>query len=322
MTIDFSGQVALVTGAGNGMGRAHALALAERGARVVVIDPGGAEVAGHGGTGDAAKVVAEIQAAGGAAYADATPVGTWEAASSIVARALETWGRVDVLVNNGGIAVAGPIDAMSESDHDRGLSIDLHGPFALTRAVWPTMRAQHYGRIVNVSSSGALGSANTSAYATAKAGLWGLTFDTALEGKEYGIQVNAILPIAWTRMTAAGDRTPFTDWLQRHFPPEPVAAAVVYLAANSSAETGRIFSVGGGRVAEVLITEPAGYINPALTPEGLAEHIAEATDDQDLQVVRGNMDEIQLYMTHFDFDNSASAVAEGMQATREGHYRK
>src|SRR5689334_14174423 len=176
--IDFSNQVAIVTGAGGGMGRDMALILAERGAKVVVNDYGG-DILGHAGASAKAEaVVKEIRDAGGTALANATAVGTPEAAHDIVQCAMDAWGRVDILINNAGVTAFGGLAEIPLEDVARVVGINFWGPYLLMREVWPIMKQQGYGRILNVSSTASLGMGTITPYSASKAGLIGLTTDT------------------------------------------------------------------------------------------------------------------------------------------------
>ena len=203
MALDFAGRVAIVTGAGGGLGRAHALALARRGAKVLVNDLGG-DVHGVGGSGSAAQqVVDEIVAAGGQALANGASVTDFEAVQAMVEQAMQAWGRVDVLVNNAGILRDKTFAKMDLADFRLVLDVHLMGAVHCAKAVWPHMVAQQYGRIVmTTSSTGLYGNFGQSNYGAAKLAQVGLMQTLALEGAKHGIRVNALAPTAATRMTA------------------------------------------------------------------------------------------------------------------------
>ncbi len=267
--ISFDGQAAIVTGAGSGIGRATALLLAARGTQLLVNDID---------VGRANSVVGEIRAAGGTAMADATPVGSHAAARTIAATALAAFGRVDILINNAGIARPGPFDAIEDAALDRVMAVNLVGPYALMQAVWPAMRAQSYGRIVNISSSAALGSGISGPYAVSKAGLIGLTKDAGIAGKPLGILVNAVMPQAYTPLLDNHPDPAFRAWMRDRFPPEAVAAVIAFLASPELTETAELYAAGGGQVARVLFWESQGHFDPALTPEGVRENFAAIGD--------------------------------------------
>ncbi len=267
--IDFDGRVAIVTGAGGGLGRSHALLLAGRGAKVVVNDLGGTRDGTGTDTSMADEVVAEIVAAGGEAVADHTGVHTWDGGETIVRTALEAFGRVDVVVNNAGILRDVSFAKLTREELEPVIGVHLLGAFHVTRAAWATMKDQGYGRVINTTSgSGLYGNFGQSNYAAAKLGLVGLTRTLAIEGAKYGITANAIAPVARSRMTE--DIMP--PELLARLEPEYVSPLVAYLASESCAESGRIFSVGGGYVARVALLEGEGAtFDHVPTPEDIAD---------------------------------------------------
>lgn len=260
--IHFNGQSAIVTGAGAGIGRETALLLAARGARVLVNDPA---------PGAAQAVVDEIEAAGGEAFAETTPVGPGAAARAIVQTALDHFGQVDVLINNAGIARPAPFGEDSDEDIERIFAVNLLGPYALMRAVWPGMKARGYGRILNTSSSAALGSGISGAYAPTKSGIIGLTKDAAISGTPHDIRVNAIMPSAHTVLLQNHPDLEFRRWFEIHFPARLVAATSAFLASEACTVTGEIFSTGGGLVQRVTFYETPGVIDRELTPEAVRD---------------------------------------------------
>ena len=298
--IRFDDQVAIVTGAGGGMGRAYALGLAQRGARVVVNDFGGDMFGREPGAAPLAEaVVHEIRTGGGEAIADATPVGGADAARAIVAAALDAFGRVDILINNAGISASGALTNVSDERVESAYRTNVIGPHHLIRAVWPTMSAQRYGRILNIASSAALGMGGTSAYAASKSGMIGLTFDIAKEGAVLGINANALMPSAYSRMIeAVPDRT-FVEWMREQLPPESVAAVALYLVSAEVKVSGALFSTGGGRLARVQWHEAEGVIDRALTPERTGALIERASDMSSATLADSQQTEIELYMRAF-----------------------
>ncbi|MDI2130000.1 SDR family NAD(P)-dependent oxidoreductase [Yinghuangia seranimata] len=266
--IRLDGQVALVTGAGRGLGREHALALAARGAQVVVNDLPDAD-----GTDHAAALVAEIVKNGGTATADTHSVA--DEADAVVATAIDTYGRLDVLVNNAGISHGGMFDQIPVEVFDRMLDVHLHGTVAVTRAAWPHLRATG-GRVVNTTSNSVFGITGTSHYITAKGGVLGLTKSLAMDGRVDGIRVNAIMPVAYTRMTAGIPDEVFRAFLEEHFTSDKVAPFVVWLAAPDVPVTGEIFSVGGGRAARVVLGVNGGVLSD--TPEGYGAQVDRLLD--------------------------------------------
>ncbi len=278
MSIRFDGQVAIVTGAGRGMGRDIAQLLARRGARVVVNDYGGAASTLEPGSIDVARSVVDgILAEGGEAVADASTVGTGEAARGIVDRALEAFGRVDVLVNNAGGSVVGALDAFEDDEVEGVLRANLVGPYMLMRRVWPHMRAQGHGRIVNVMSGAMLGLGDVAPYAAGKAGLMGLGADAALQGEAHDIRVNGVCPVAYSRLARGGPQA-VADRLEQHYPPRLAAEAVVYLCSRENRATGEVFHAGGGRVARYAMVRNQGIHDPELTADRLARRFADVRD--------------------------------------------
>jgi NAD(P)-dependent dehydrogenase (short-subunit alcohol dehydrogenase family) len=277
--IDFNGQVAIVTGAGGGMGRDMALTLAQRGAKVAVNDYGG-DILGHAGAAAKAEaVVKEIKVAGGTAMANASAVGTPEAAHDIVRCAMDAWGRVDILINNAGVTAFGGLAEIPLEDVARVVGINFWGPYLLMREVWPIMKQQGYGRILNVSSTASLGMGTITPYSASKAGLIGLTTDTAIEGKPLGILVNALFPAGHTRLSGDDLTAPeHAAWFRQYFQTSKIAQAVAYLVSREMQHAGEIYEVGAGRVAKLGFFSADGYFDPELTPESVAAHFEEARD--------------------------------------------
>jgi NAD(P)-dependent dehydrogenase (short-subunit alcohol dehydrogenase family) len=250
----FDGRVVLITGAGGGLGREYALLLAAEGARVVVNDYGGDRAGNRGTSEPADRVVAEILATGGQAVADAHDVAVEGEAA--VRTAVEAFGGLHAVINNAGISGGGEFADIPEADFDRMLQIHLGGTLAVSRAAWPILKAQQYGRIVNTSSASVFGFGFTSAYITAKAGIFGLTRALARDGKRYGIKVNAIMPSAYSRLTAQSPE--LAPLMQSDFPAGQVAPFVAALASAEAPVTGETFSVGGGRAARVVLATVPG----------------------------------------------------------------
>jgi NAD(P)-dependent dehydrogenase (short-subunit alcohol dehydrogenase family) len=254
------GKVAVVTGAGAGIGREHALALSREGARVVVNDLGGDRHGGGRGAEAADRVVEEIKAAGGEAVASYDTVATREGADGVVWTAQAKFGRIDVLVNNAGILRDRTLLNMSDEDFEKVLQVHLHGTYHCTQAAARAMRVQGQGgRIVNTTSlSGLLGNFGQANYAAAKAGIYGLTRVCALELQKLGITVNAIAPVALTRMTS--DLAMMKGATEKDLGPQLVAPVVVFLASDLAADvTGQVLGVQGGRIFlyEMKTTEGA-----------------------------------------------------------------
>ncbi len=253
--IDFDGRVAVVTGAGGGLGRQHALLFADRGAKVVVNDLGGSRDGSGGGSEMADQVVAEIIDAGGEAVANYDGVHTWDGGERIIQTALDAFGRIDVVVNNAGILRDVSFAKLDEQQLDLVIKVHLYGAFHVTRAAWPHFREQAYGRVINTTSgSGLYGNFGQSNYSAAKLGLVGLTRTLAHEGAKYDINVNAIAPVAKSRMTEDVMPQQFLDRIE----PEYVSPLVAYLASEACSQSGQIYAVGGGYMARVAIVEGEG----------------------------------------------------------------
>ena len=274
--IRFDGQVAIVTGAGNGLGRSHALALAARGARIVVNDLGGT-VDGTGAAPEAAQRVAEeIRLAGGEAIADGASVADFAAIEAMAAEALARWGRIDILVNNAGILRDRSFAKMTPEDFRAVLEVHVMGAMHCTKAVWPVMREQRHGRVVmTTSAAGLYGSFGQSNYGAAKMALVGLMQTLGLEGEKYGIRVNALAPAAMTRMTETMGAVPGADRMT----PGPVSAALLALVA-ADAPNRVILSAGGGSYSMARITDSTGIHLPLdrQTPEDIASALSRIGD--------------------------------------------
>jgi NAD(P)-dependent dehydrogenase (short-subunit alcohol dehydrogenase family) len=284
MSISFEGRVAIVTGAGGGLGRAYALELARRGARVVVNDLGGAR--DGSGTSDAAeRVVAEIEAAGGTALANGASVTDLAQAEAMVAEAKARWGGVHILVNNAGILRDRSFAKMTMEDFRAVVDVHLIGSANCTKAVWETMREQAYGRILMTSSStGLYGNFGQANYGAAKLGLAGFAKTLHLEGAKYNIRVNTIAPTAATRMT----EDIFPPDMLALFEPENVVPAALYLVSED-APSNAIVGAGGGVVQAAYVTLTPGYALPEgrRTPEEVAENW-EKIADRALEIVPGS----------------------------------
>ncbi|MCX2699402.1 SDR family NAD(P)-dependent oxidoreductase [Ochrobactrum chromiisoli] len=268
MTISFENRVAIVTGAGGGLGRAYALELAVRGAKVVINDFGGSRD-GRGGASEAAeKVVAEIRSNGGVAIADAGNVAKFEDMQALAKRTVEEFGRVDILINNAGILRDKSFAKMEMSDFRAVVDVHLIGSANASRAVWDIMKGQNYGRILmTTSTSGVYGNFGQSNYGAAKAGLVGLMNVLQLEGDKYDIHVNAIAPTAATRMT--GDVLD-EEMLVRLAPENVVPAALFLVGERAPSRT--VLLAGAGTVARLAIIESEGVYLPKgeRTPEAVA----------------------------------------------------
>jgi len=277
--VDLAGRVAVVTGAGGGLGRSHALLLAERGANVVVNDLGGAADGTGAATTAADAVVAEISAAGGAAVASHETVATAEGAAAIIETSVDAFGGVDIVVNNAGILRDRSLAKISAEDFEAVLRVHLLGTFFVSQAAYGVMKERGYGRFVHTTSSaGLFGNFGQANYAAAKCGVVGLSSVLAIEGVKHNIRSNVIAPMAKTRLTES-ILGPLADSLV----PEQVSPLVAYLASERCELTHEVFSVGGGRYGRIFLGLTPGWFagkGAVPTPEEVAEHMDDvlATD--------------------------------------------
>jgi len=279
MTLDYTGKVVIVTGAGGGLGRCHALEFARRGAKVVVNDLGGA-VDGSGGSSEAAdKVVEEIKAAGGEAISNGSSVTDDAGVANMVSQTMDAYGRIDVLVNNAGVLRDKSFAKMEIADFDFVVDVHLFGTMKPTKAVWPIMKEQGYVRImVTSSSSGLYGNFGQSNYGAAKLGVVGFINTLKLEGQKDNIHVNALAPVAWTRMTS----NLMPPEMEEALAPEQVTPAVVFMCSEQ-APTGKIICAGAGAYAAAQIVETRGmYLGTAPSAEDVADNWEQISklDDQ------------------------------------------
>ncbi|OYU02329.1 MAG: short-chain dehydrogenase [Sphingomonadaceae bacterium PASS1] len=262
----FDGRVAVITGAGRGLGRSYALLLAARGCKIVVNDNGSATRGDEILANPADDVVAEIKAAGGEAIACAESVATPEGAAAIIQSAIQTWGRIDILIHNAGNVRYGMIADLSIDDFNAVTDVHFKGGFYLAKAAMPHMVAAKYGRVVlTASCSGLYGSQTTVNYGMSKAGLMGLNNVIALEGGDHGIHSNTIIPAAVTRMADGLDTSAYPP-----LDPELVAPMVAWLCHDSCAVTGEHYVAGGGRMARAWTIETKGLWQADWTPEEVA----------------------------------------------------
>ncbi|WP_442514017.1 SDR family oxidoreductase [Pseudomonas promysalinigenes] len=288
-------RVVIVTGAGGGLGRAHALLFAARGARVVVNDLGGS-AQGEGANASAAdQVVAQIRAAGGTAVANHDSV---TEGARIVEQALDCFGRVDVLVNNAGILRDKAFHKMDDSDWEQVYKVHVEGAYKITRAAWPYLREQNWGRVIfTASTSGIYGNFGQANYAMAKLGLYGLTRTLAIEGHKHAIRVNAIAPTGGTRMTEGLIPPELFERLR----PELISPLVVYLGSEQCQDSGQLFEVGGGWVGKVRWERSLGVgFDPeqGFTPEQVAQQWAQIGDFTGAVRPQDNLQSLQQMMAN------------------------
>jgi len=271
MTIDFKGKVAIVTGAGGGLGKSHALELARRGAKVVVNDLGGS-VDGSGGSSDSAdQVVKEILKLGGEAISNGSSVTDDKGVKLMIDQTISKYGRIDILINNAGILIDKSFSKMEISDFEKVLSVHLIGSVKATKSVWEIMKEQNYGRIiVTSSSSGLYGNFGQTNYGAAKLGLVGFMNTLKLEGQKYNVHCNALTPVAYTRMTS----NLMPPEAEKLLTPESVTPAVIYLASEN-APNGTILCAGAGVYSVSKIMESDGL---SLGLDATAEDIVKNWD--------------------------------------------
>ena len=279
MTINFDNKVAIVTGAGGGLGRSHALQLAERGAKVVVNDLGG-NVDGTGGSSEAAdKVVEEIKVAGGEAISNGSSVTDKSGVNKLIEDTMSAFGRIDILINNAGVLRDKSFTKVTLDDFEFVVDVHLMGSVYCTKAVWPIMVEQNYGRIVMTSSSsGIFGNFGQSNYGAAKMGVVGLMNTLKIEGKKYNIKVNSLVPVAATRMT---ENLGMPDAVFESLKPETVSPAVIFMSSEDAPD-GAMISAGAGvfAKAEIVHSEGIALKGDDLNADMLADKWSEVSDMQ------------------------------------------
>ena len=297
-TYNFEGRVAIVTGAGRGIGRAYAWLLAQRGASVVVNDLG-SSMQGVGVDGSvAATVAAEIEATGGTASADEHDVASTEGAQALVAAAIERFGRLDVLINNAGIIKWAGLPDADLDNLERHVAVHVLGSFNTTRAAWPHMVEQGYGRIVMTTSSGIFGLPQNLSYATAKAAVIGLTRSIATTSEAHGIKVNLIAPAAFTRMAGQAADDDSAGPAGTPMSPDLVAPMAAFLAHEACPVNGEIYEAGAGRFARIFVASTPGYVTTDATVEDVAAHWAAINDEKGYAVPRDLPDWSTAFLAH------------------------
>tara|TARA_B100001758_G_scaffold192433_1_gene169581 strand:+ start:156 stop:1058 length:903 start_codon:yes stop_codon:yes gene_type:complete len=289
--VSFENRVVIVTGAGNGLGKAYALELGKRGAKVVVNDLGGAVDGSGSGNSPADDVVNEIIENGGEAVANYDSVATEDGGESIVQTAVDSFGTVDAVINNAGILRDKSFANMTEKEFSLIIEVHLKGTYFVTQPAFKIMKENNYGRIVNVASpSGLFGNFGQTNYGAAKMGIVGLTNVLAIEGAKYNIKVNVIAPTAYTRMTEAL----LPEDVGKLFSAELVTPMVTYLASEACEPTHEIFGVAAGRFARIGIITHEGYVNTQATAEDIASNIEEIRTITDGSYPLSNEDELML----------------------------
>jgi NAD(P)-dependent dehydrogenase (short-subunit alcohol dehydrogenase family) len=300
----FDGRVAVVTGAGRGIGRAYALLLAERGASVVVNDLGGTKEGDGIDPEPALSVVREIVEAGGRAIPETSDVSAVDGGQAIIEAAVGEFGRIDIVVNNAGNIRWGGLPEAGADNLESHLAVHVGGSFNTTRAAWPHMVTQGYGRVVMTTSTGMFGLVDNISYATAKAAVIGMTRSLTVAGRPHGIKVNLIAPNAWTRMGAhpSGGLETVSESPRKQMEPEFVAPMVAFLAHEVCNVSGEIYLAGGGRFARIFIAATQGYLPPQSeqsTMEDIADNWAAINDEIDYYIPADLMDWSAHYMSHW-----------------------
>jgi NAD(P)-dependent dehydrogenase (short-subunit alcohol dehydrogenase family) len=293
--LGFDGKVAIITGAGGGLGRQHALLLASRGALVVVNDLGGALDGSGSDKGAAQKVVDEIVDLGGVAVADTNSVSTPEGGAAIVKSAVDAYGRVDIVINNAGILRDKSFHNLTPDLMNPVFDVHLKGAFHVTQPAFVLMREQGYGRIISTSSAaGVFGNFGQANYGAAKMGLVGFMRVLAVEGAKYNIKANSIAPLALTRMT----ESLFSGAMAEKLQPELISPIVAFLAHEDCPVSGEVYSVGGGRVARVFIGETPGYFNANLTMEDVRNNFDQIRNEGGYIVPANISEETAMFMPY------------------------
>lgn len=315
MSFSFAGKVVIVTGAGGGLGFAYASYLARLGARVVINDLGGGTfgVDGKADASVAEQAAERIRADGGEAVAIGGSVANFKTARRLVDKAIAKWGRVDAIINNAGIASTQVFPDVDPQELHRHLDVHVIGSMNLMKAAWPHMVKQQFGRIVNTASSSMLGFSPQISYPSMKAALLGLSNNVALLGKANNIHVNAVLPAAFTRLSAMLPDSDFRTRLENEFQPEKLAPVLAYLCHESCDVNGEFFTVGGGKVARLVFAETAAA-QIDMTVESVAQALNPMMDDSaPLQVMHSSFDDL----ANLGFSEEEYQIFYNMSATTD-----
>jgi NAD(P)-dependent dehydrogenase (short-subunit alcohol dehydrogenase family) len=299
----FEGRVAVVTGAGRGIGRAYAHLLAERGASVVVNDLGGTKEGDGADPEPARSVAGEITAVGGRAISESSDVSTVDGGRSPIDAAVDEFGRIDIVINNAGNIRWGGLPEADADNLESHLAVHVGGSFNTARAAWPHMVEQGYGRIVMTTSTGMFGLADNLGYATAKGAVIGMTRSLTVAGAPHGININLIAPNAWTRMGGrpSNGEEPVTQRAPKHMGPELVAPMVAFLVHETCTVSGGIYLAGAGRFARIFIAATQGFVPPLpeqSTIEDVAENWEAINDETGYYVPADLLDWSKHYMAH------------------------
>lgn len=289
--VRFDDRAILITGAGRGLGRSHALLLAARGARVVVADNGAAMDGADASTAPANAVVDEIRAQGGEAVACTADIATEAGAELAVAATVQAFGRIDGLLHNAStVPDNAPIEQTSSRDLDLVMRVNPLAGLWMARAAWPHMVGQAYGRILFMTSAGIYGSAGNAPYAAAKAAVIGMMRCLAVEGASHGVLVNAVAPAALTRMTERLPASPYATWFSETMRPEKVSPAVALLMSEACQVSGEMFHAGGGRIARLALAEGAGVLLPDESIEAVRDAMPAVLADDDFFIAKDLID--------------------------------
>ena len=276
----FDDRAILVTGAGRGLGRAHAMLLASRGAKVLVADNGAAMDGGGGADGPAQEVVAAISAAGGTAVAYTADLSQEKGSHGAVAATLDAFGRIDGILHNAStVPELMPPDLLSTADLDSVLRVNVYAALWMVRTAWPHFVANRHGRIVLTSSAGIFGAEGNMSYCAAKAAVLGIMRCLAVEGRAHGIHVNVIAPSASTRMTERFLADDYARWFHQAMPPEQVAAAAAWLLHEACGVNGEILALGGGRIGRIVLGENDGVLHAGRSIEDAAKALPQVLQE-------------------------------------------